>query len=135
MILKTYARMFSADCDATLFLLERLHGRKPHIRFRFGEWELGGIGDILVVAGPNEALAPIRDTHGPIIVCDIEVVQAALVAAGAVITTPLTQVPTGRMLYARHPDGLHIEYVQWTDDLVERLIRVPQREGRLSSEL
>ncbi len=135
MILKTYARMFSSNCDATLSMLERLHGRKPHIRFRFGDWELGGIGDMLVVAGTKEALAPIRDTHGPVIVHDIQAVQAELLAQGAVITTPLTDVPTGRMLYARHADGLHVEYVQWTDELVERFIRAPQREGRLSSEL
>ncbi len=135
MILKTYARMFSDDCDATLSTLERLHGRKPHLRFRFGQWELAAIGDVLVVAGTKEALDPIRDTHGPVIVQDIEAVQAVLVAEGASITTPLTDVPTGRMLYARHVDGLHIEYVQWKDDLVERLIRAPQREGRLSSEL
>jgi uncharacterized glyoxalase superfamily protein PhnB len=135
MILKTYARMFSADCDATLAMLERLHGRVPHIRFRFGEWELAGIGDMLVVAGTEEALAPIRDTQGPVIVRDIEAVQAELLAGGATITQPLVDAPTGRMLYARHPDGLHVEYVQWTDDLVERFIRAPQREGGLSSEL
>lgn len=135
MILKTYARMFSADCDATLAMLERLHGRKSHLRFRFGEWELAGIGDMLIIAGTEEALAPIRDTQGPVIVHDIEAVQAELLAGGATITQPPIDVPTGRMLYARHADGMHVEYVQWTDDLVERLIRAPQREGRLSSEL
>ncbi|AJE48816.1 VOC family protein [Celeribacter indicus] len=135
MILKTYARMFSADCDATLATLERLHGRKPHIRFRFGAWDLAGIGDMFVVAGTEESLAPIRDSHGPVIVRDIEAVEAELLACGATITQPIVDVPTGRMLYARHPDGLHVEYVEWTDDLVERLVRAPQREGRLSSEL
>ena len=135
MILKTYARMFSRDCDETLAMLERLHGRKPHLRFRFGEWDLAGIGDTLVVAGTQEALAPILDTHGPLVVSDIDAVQIELLAGGATITRPLVDVPTGRMLYARHADGLHVEYVQWTDDLVERLIRMPQREGRLSSEL
>ncbi len=135
MILKTYTRIFSTDCDATLAMLERLHERQPHLRFRFGDWELAGIGDMLVVAGTEETLAPIRDTFGPVIVRDLETVQEELLAGGATITQPLVDVPTGKMLYARHPDGLHIEYVQWTDDLVERFIRTPQREGRLSSEL
>jgi len=76
-----------------------------------------------------------NDLDRIIIVHDIEAVQAELLAQGAVITTPLTVVPTGRMLYARHADGLHVEYVQWTDELVESFIRVPQREGRLSSGL
>ena len=135
MILKTYARVFSTNFDETLKTLERLHGRKPHLRFRFGEWDLAGIGDIFVVAGTDETLAPIRDSHGPIIVRDIEAVHAELLACGATITQALVDVPTGRMLYARHADGLHVEYVQWADELVEEFIRAPQRDGRLSSEL
>lgn len=135
MILKTYSRLFSHDCDTTLETLERLHGRKAHLRFRFGAWDLAGIGDMFVVAGTPESLAPIRDSHGPVIVSDLDAVQAELLASDATITQPIVSVPTGRMLYARHADGLHIEYVEWTDELVERFIRAPQREGRLSSEL
>ena len=135
MILKTYARMFSADCDATLATLERLHGRKAHLRFRFGEWDLAGVGDMFVVAGTEASLASIRDSHGPVIVRDIEAIEAELLASGATITQAIVAVPTGRMLYARHADGLHVEYVEWTDELVERFVRGPQREGRLSSEL
>lgn len=135
MILKTYARMFSTDCNATLVALERLHGRQAHLRFRFGEWDLAGIGDMFVVAGTEESLAPIRDSHGPVIVRDLQAIEAELLASGATITQPIVNVPTGRMLYARHADGLHIEYVEWNDELVERFIRGPQREGRLSSEL
>jgi len=135
MILKTYARMFSADCDATLATLERLHGRKAHLRFRFAEWDLAGVGDMFVVAGTEASIASIRDSHGPVIVRDIEAIEAELLASGATITQAIVAVPTGRMLYARHADGLHVEYVEWTDELVERFVRGPQREGRLSSEL
>ena len=135
MILKTYSRLFSNDLERTLGTLERLHGRAPHLRFRFGEWDLAGIGDMFVVAGTDESLAPIRDSDGPVIVADLERVERELLAMGAVITQPIVEVPTGRMLYARHADGLHIEYVEWNDELVEAFIRAPQREGRLSSEL
>ena len=135
MILKTYSRLFSADSDVTLDTLERLHGRKPHLRFRFGEWDLAGIDDMFVVAGTEESLAPIRDSHGPVIVRDLEAVQAQLLASGATITQPIVEVPTGRMLYARHVYGLHIEFVEWTAELVETFVRAPQREGRLASEL
>lgn len=135
MILKTYSRLFSHDCDVTLETLERLHGRKAHLRFKFGDWDLAGIGDMFVVAGTDESLAPIRDSHGPVIVQDIEAFQAELLASGAAITQAIVTVPTGRMLYARHADGLHVEYVEWTDALVEKFIRAPQREGRLASEL
>jgi hypothetical protein len=30
--------------------------------------------------------------------------------------------PTGTMLYARHPDGVSVEYVQWLPELVARII-------------
>ncbi len=135
MILKTYSRMFTNDADAALTTLQRLHGRLPHLRLRFGEWDLIAIGDTFLVGGTDEALAPIRDSHGPVIVEDLDEVHAELLRCGATITQPIVDVPTGRMLYARHADGLHVEYVEWTPELVEKFIRVPQREGRLSSEL
>lgn len=135
MILKTYSRLFSSDCDETLATLERLHGRKAHLRFRFGDWDLAGIGDMFVVAGTEDSLAPIRGSHGPVIVSDLDAAQTELLVSGAIITQPIVEVPTGRMLYARHADGLHVEYVEWNDALVEQFIRAPQREGRLSSEL
>jgi hypothetical protein len=135
MILKTYARMFTNDADAALTTLQRLHGREPHLRFRFGEWDLIAIGDTFLVAGSEQSLAPIRDSHGPIIVDDLDKAETELLDCGATITQPIVVVPTGRMLYARHADGLHVEYVEWTPELVEQFIRRPQREGRLSSEL
>ena len=36
---------------------------------------------------------------------------------------------------ARHPDGIVVEYVQWTPELVEQFIRAPQRAGKLASEI
>ena len=135
MILKTYARVFTNDYEGTLATLERLHGRKAHLSMEYGDWTLAGIGVVFVVAGTDEALAPIRDSHGPLIVRDIMALQASLLDEGAIITQPVINVPTGRILYARHQDGLHAEYVEWTDELVEQFIRAPQREGKLSSEL
>lgn len=135
MILKTYARVFTNDPDGALATFARLHGAEPHLRFQLGEWDLIGIGDTFIVGGSDKALAPIRDSHGPLVVADIDAVEAELLAAGATITQAISEAPTGRMLYARHADGLVVEYVEWTSDLVERLIRRPQREGRLSSEL
>ncbi|RZF65215.1 VOC family protein [Sphingomonas populi] len=135
MILKTYARVFTNDYEGTLATFERLHGQKAHLRLKYGDWDLAGIGDVFVVAGTEEALAPIRGSHGPLIVRDIMALHDELLAEGAIITQPVIDVPTGRMLYARHADGLHVEYVEWTDDLIEQFIRAPQREGKLSSEL
>ena len=135
MILKTYARIFSDDAEKTLALLQPLHAGQPHLRFRFNDWDLIGIGDILIVGGTDESIAPIRGSIGPLIVDDLDETLTLLETAGAEITQRPVDVPTGRMLYARHPDGSIVEYVQWTSELVERFIRTPQREGKLASQL
>lgn len=135
MILKTYTRIFTTDLEGTLRLLRRLHVSEPHLRFRFDPWELVGIGDVLVVAGTDEALAPIRGSLGPWIVTDIDETRRSLVEDGAEITREIAAVPTGRMMYARHPDGAIVEYVQWTAELVEQIIEGPRRAGKLTSEM
>lgn len=135
MILKTYTRIFTTDGEGTLGVLRRLHAGEPHLHIRFDPWELTGIGDVLVVAGTDEALAPIRGSLGPWIVSDLDETRRTLVEAGAEITRDIAPVPTGRMMYARHPDGSLVEYVEWTPDLVERLIEAPRRRGTLASEL
>lgn len=135
MILKTYSRMFTHDGESALDTLRPLHNRDAHLRFQFGELELIAIGDMLIVAGTEEALTPIRETQGPVIVGNLVRVKDALLDAGAEITQDIVDVPTGRMLYARHRDGIHVEYVEWRPELVEQFIRTPQREGLLSSEI
>ncbi len=134
MILKTYTRILTTDPDNTLTLLRVLHGCEPHMRFQFGELDLICIGDMLVVAGTEEALGPVRGSMGPWVVSDIEEARRVLIEGGAEITREIQEVPTGRMLYARHSDGLLVEYVQWTPELVEKHIEAPRREGRLSSQ-
>lgn len=135
LILKTYTRIFTNDAEKTLRVLRVLHDGEPHLRFRFDPFELVGIGDVLVVAGPDEALIPIRGSLGPWIVSDIDETRQLLMEAGAEIIRDIAPVPTGHMMYARHPDGTVVEYVQWTQELVERLISAPQRAGRLASQI
>lgn len=135
MILKTYTRIFTNDATETLRILRPLHAGEPHLNFRFDPWELVGIGDVLVVAGTDEALAPIRGSLGSWIVSDIDETRRLLVDTGATIVQEIAPVPTGRMMYARHPDGAIVEYVEWTPDLVEQFIVAPQRAGRLASQL
>jgi predicted enzyme related to lactoylglutathione lyase len=122
MILKTYARVFTQDLPSALALFEQLIGREPDIRFTFNDWEIVAIGDILLVGGTEESLAPIRGSQGPLIVTDLGETQRLLEQAGAIITQPPVPTPTGMMLYARHPDGNSVEYVQWLSELVARII-------------
>ena len=65
----------------------------------------------------------------------IDETRALLVEAGAEIVRDIAPVPTGRMMYARHPDGAVVEYVQWTPELVEQFITAPQRAGKLASQI
>ena len=135
MIVKTYTRIFTNDAEETLRILRKLHAGEPHLRFRFDPWELVGIGDVLVVAGTDDALAPIRGSLGPWIVTDIDETREILMDAGAEIIRDIAPVPTGRMMYARHPDGAVVEYVHWTPELVEQFIAAPQRAGTLASQI
>jgi hypothetical protein len=135
MILKTYTRIFTTSIDLTLRTLKAVHGREPHLDFVFGDWRIVALGDVLVVGGTEESLAPIRGSFGPWIVEDIEGTRSQLLDLGAEIISDLEDVPTGRMMYMRHADGTVVEYVQWNSELIERLINAPLRRGKLSSQI
>lgn len=122
-ILRTYARLWTDDLDRALPLLEQLTGEQPHLRLVFETVGLAAIGDFLVIAGPAEERAKYDHASATVVVDDLDALQATLVSAEATITTPVTEGPTGRFLYARHVDGAGVEYVEWNRELVRRLIR------------
>lgn len=135
MVLKTYARLVTHDVDQSLDLLRRLHGTEPHLRVTFGALDLAMIGDVIVVGGPEEVVAPQREIQGPLVVDDVAATRRTLEQAGATVTQEIPQSPTGHGFVARHPDGSRVEYVEWTPDLVERWIEAPRRAGTLSSQV
>ena len=135
MILKTYARLFTNDPEKTLRTVQALHGGEPHIRLEFNGWHLIGIGDIFIVGGSDEALTPIRDSNGPLVIEDADETMALLKNLGAEIIIPMYDAPTGRGFNAKHADGNVVEYVEWKLELVERLIRKPLNDGKPSSQL
>ena len=117
-VLRTYARVWSDDAEAALPLLERITGERPHLRLAFESVELAAIGDFLVIAGPAEERERYAHASATVVVSDLDAVLADLDRAGAVVTVPPTTGPTGRFAYARHADGIAVEYVQWTPELV-----------------
>ncbi|WP_222316705.1 VOC family protein [Streptomyces cavourensis] len=121
-VLKTYARLWTDDLDQALPLLEELTGEEPHLRLAFEQVALAAIGNFLVVAGPAEERARYSHASATVVVGDLDALLATLTSAGATVTTPTTDGPTGRFLYARHADGAEIEYVEWTPELVRRII-------------
>lgn len=135
MILKTYTRILTTDLESTVATLRAVHGTEPHLAFEFDPWKLVGIGDTLVVAGTEEALAPIRGSLGPWIVEDIDAARSTLLESGASIASDIEEVATGRMMYVRHADGHVVEYVQWLPELAEKLIFGPLRDGIPASQI
>lgn len=135
MILKTYMRLFTTDAERSLAALRDLHGGEPHMRMTMNEWELIAIGDILLVAGSEQSLAPIRNSQGPIVVDDLDEAKAALEAGGATISKPIADGPTGRYLYAIHADGSIVEYAEWRPELVERWYRAPKNSRTPSAQM
>ena len=121
-VLKTYTRYFTHDTDASLALLRELLGQEPDYRFSMRGLEVTGIGDVCLVGGSEEAIAPIRGSQGPLIVDDLDELQALLRRRGATIIEPETAVETGRMIFAKHPDGEVVEYVEWKPELVSKII-------------
>ncbi|WP_067481428.1 VOC family protein [Actinomadura hibisca] len=122
MILKTYARLWADDLDATLPPLEQLVGRPADLRFAFEGIELAAVGDFLVIAGPAEQRARYTHASATVVVSDLDALRAALDAEGAEITTPEASSATGRFLYARHVGGAEIEYVEWNSELRQRVL-------------
>ena len=122
MILRTYARIFVASLDQSLPLLEKLVGRPADLRFPFDQVEIAAVGDFLVVAGDQQALNPMREAVGPVVVEDLDETIRELIDAGATIDQPVSRSVTGSFAYLRHPDNSLVEYVQWSPELVTRII-------------
>ena len=124
-ILKSYLRVWVTDLDTWLPFYERLLGRPAGLRFAFEEAELAAVGDILLIAGPPEATDRYRDTIGPLIVDDLDETLRLLREHGAEVLGAPVQVPTGTMVYVRHADGTRVEYLEFTADVLERVIGDP----------
>ena len=105
-----------ANLDGAVAFYETLLGVKCDLRFEYAEagLELAGIGPMLLIAGSEEKLHSFRQTQATIIVDSIEDFRNWLQEAGAVILEEPKNVPTGRNMRVRHPDGTIIEYVEHT---------------------
>ena len=121
MILKTYARVVTENAERTLEGLRKLTGKEPDVRFAVGTTEIIAIADFCIVAAPNEQLAALREIVGPVIVNNLEELYAKLVEQGSQITLGPIEAPSGTVLYARNSDGIVMEWLQYTPELMERL--------------
>ncbi len=121
MILKTYARTFSVDLEASLRVLKSQVGRNPELRMKFLDMEVATHGDFCFLARPAESIKPYLGAVGPIIVDNLASTQIELERDGAEIVVPRTEVMTGWNLFTRNPDGVVIEWVEWYPHIWEQV--------------
>lgn len=113
-VLQTLSRLYIPDLNSALEFYEELLSTPATMRFEIPQigLELAQIGDILLIAGSDEALKPFRSTQATFLVDSLEEFRAYLEEKGAEIIRGPDKVPTGRNMTVRHPDGSVIEYVE-----------------------
>jgi predicted enzyme related to lactoylglutathione lyase len=113
-VLQTLSRLYLNDLNSALEFYEELLGTPATMRFEIPQigLELAQIGDILLIAGSDEALKTFRSTQATFLVDSLDEFRAFLEEKGAKIIRGPDKVPTGRNMTVRHPDGSVIEYVE-----------------------
>lgn len=114
-IITTLHRIYIIDSiDAHIPFYEHLLGQKVQRRFTYEAYdlELARIGNFLLIAGKDENLKAFRSTNGTIQVDSIEEFRTFLSQNNCSIIRDIAEVPTGKNMTVRHPDGSIFEYVE-----------------------
>lgn len=123
-VLQTLVRIYLSPeaLNPTLAFYEDLFREKCRLRFAHSaaRLELAQVGNVLLLAGTEEALRPFRSTTATFVVDDLAEFQEFLLRSGATVLSDPTDVPTGRNMRVGHPDGLVVEYVQFDGPPQER---------------
>jgi len=100
--------------EPTIALYERLLGVHCDLRFAYPEMDLSlaSVGNMLLIAGREEALAPFAHVAMTLLVASLDAEIARFEELGIELLEAPKAVPTGRNLLARHPDGSIVEYVE-----------------------
>lgn len=116
-VLQMYTRVYVNDMETSLQFYENLLSEVSTFRFKYeaAGLELASVGNILILAGSNQALEPFRKTKATFKVDSIHEFYDFLKSSGCKIIRDLTRVPTGTNFTVQHPDGEIFEYVQHHD--------------------
>lgn len=116
-IIQVLNRFYVSEINEAIQLYESLFDTKCSLRFYYEETglELAQIGNVLLLAGSEEALKPYRETKATFIVNTLEGFKEYLLVNGSKIIRDIKIVPTGKNMTLKHPDGTIIEYVQFCD--------------------
>jgi len=118
-ILQNLSRLYIPNLNSTLEFYEELLDTPAAMRFEIPQigLELAQIGNVLLIAGSEEALKPFRGTQATFLVDSLDEFRAFLEEKGAEIIRGPDKVPTGRNMTVRHPDGSVIEYVEHSKNI------------------
>lgn len=112
-VLKILSRVYVSDLDLSLPFYESLVGEKAGLRFPLPPGlEFARVGDLLIIAGNEDALRHVRATTASFVVDALEPYYYRLIAEGAVVIRGPQDVPTGKNMTVRHVDGSIVEYVE-----------------------
>lgn len=102
--------------EQAITFYEGLFGQPCRLRFTYAaaRLELAQVGGMLLIAGSADDLEPFLATRTTIIVDSLEACRRYLEQAGVQLLSPPREVPTGRNMRVKHPDGLVVEYVEHT---------------------
>lgn len=122
-VLRTYARIWSTDLDASLALFEAVTGHQEQFRFAFGNVTVSLLDDVQITAGPQEEIDTFKQVTATLVVDDLDATLGAATTAGGVVTFGPEIGPIARYAMVLGPDGTHVEYSQWTaPDLIAALL-------------
>lgn len=107
-------RFYVNNMDQAIEFYECVLNEKCKVRFHYAQvnLELVQIGDVLILAGTDEALKPFRSTQATFLVDSIMEFRDYLLNNGALIIRDIKEVPTGFNMTVKHFDGTIVEYVE-----------------------
>lgn len=113
-ILKKLVRIYVNELDSAITFYEKLTNHTVDMRFEMplNNLELASIDDFLLISGKEEDLNPFKQTKVTFLVDSIAEFKSFLENNGSTIIREPSQVPTGKNMTIKHPDGLVAEYVE-----------------------
>jgi len=113
-VLKVLSRLYVHNLNEVVNFYENIFDTKTSMRFSISQinLELAQVGDVLIIAGTEDALKPFIDTRATFLVDSVNDFRKYLNQNGAIIIREPKEVPTGINMTVKHADGSIIEYVE-----------------------
>ena len=123
-ILQVLTRVYLSreQLETNVAFYESLFGERCGVRESYPEVgiEAAQVGSILLIAGSDQALGPLKATQANFLVDALSEWKDYLEKNGAIILEGPKQAPTGMEMRVKHPDGTWIKYVQYSDSVYSR---------------